>query len=369
LGRKNGHEAEFVGSGNIPHKENWDDPECEAGEYYVMINTPWRSITREFSFSVYGPGLTDLERVSEDDLPKDFLRNVFKSKAKSDIVKRGNDFAHRNHPGIKYVSGEKNGWAYMYFENKEDSHEIKVTLKLGASNAGVKVMPPHEGNRPSMTVGPGEDNIIVYKSNGPKSVSVSIITSFNKIQKKDNQGSGGKDRIVKPNYGGRRVVRPYQPSWDNGRVIRPSQPSGGRSSYQPPRDFGDGSRILQPDDHQPSGNDADIMSKARNSSIILSKNQNNQPVDINMHFLYHPQGLALLYVNNTRDKTLNEHISFNLRNAHIQGTHGNSVEFTLGPGQEKLIQLVRNNNQTFEAKIEKILYEISGGNSNPVRHW
>jgi hypothetical protein len=461
LGRVNGNDIEFMGSGNKPDKENWDDPECEAGEYYVMINTPWRSITREFSFSVYGPCLTDLEKINEADLPEDFIRKVFKSKAKADMPKKGSDFSHRNHPGIKYVSGEKNGWAYMYFQNKEDSHQIKVTLKLGESKAGVKVMPPHEGHRPTMVVGPGEEDIIVYKSNGPKSISVSMMTSFKKVDKQikpkpsgggggrvvrpDYNGGGGRvirpdynsgggrvirpdyngggGRVVRPDYngGGGRVVRPdynggggrvIRPDYNggSGRVVRPDYNGGGgrviRPDYSGGKDRivrpygGGGGRVIRPDysggkdrvvrphgggggrivrPHQstdfggrvpqPPSHDHDILSKARNSKITLSKKQNNQPVDIKVHFLYHPRGLALLYRNNTYDKTLNENIHFSLKNAHIEGNHGDSMQFSLGPGKEKLIQLVRNNDRTFEARIDKIMYEISGGSGHPVRRW
>lgn len=64
VGQKLESEIKFIGSGNKPDKENWDMSECEAGEYYAAITTPWRSVTREFSFSVYGPGLTDLDRKS-----------------------------------------------------------------------------------------------------------------------------------------------------------------------------------------------------------------------------------------------------------------------------------------------------------------
>ena len=121
---------------------------------------------------------------------------------------------------------------------------------------------------------------------------------------------------------------------------------------------------------RPSNNDnGDIKAKARQSRITLSKKQNGQPVDIKVHFLYHPKGLALLYVNNTRDQTLTEDITFNLRNARIEGNHGNKMNFSLGPGQEKLIELVRNNSSTFEAKIDRIMYTIDGGNSPAVRRW
>ena len=448
MGQNNGNEAKYVGSGNKPDKENWDDPYCEAGEYFVMIKTPWRSCSREFSFSVYGPGLTEMERVNEDQLPTDFIRNVFKSKARQDMKKRSNDFSHRNHPGIKYVSGEKNGWAYMYFENHEDSHLIKVTLKLGDSSSGVRVLPPHEGHRPSMSVGPGENDIIVYKSNGPKALSVSMMTSFKKVPRKDIQGagagrvvrpdySGGGGRVVRPDYsggggGGGRVVRPdysggggrvVRPDYSGGggRVVRPDYSGGGGRVVRPdhsggggriirydysggkdkvirPDSFGTGGggrvippdysgrkdrvirpypnyggsdRVVRPNNHfgQSSNERNDILEKARKSTRTLSKRHNCNSVDIKVHFLYHSKGVALLYINNTRSLTLSENISFVLKNARIQGNNGNKMEFTLGPGQEKLIELVRESDQHFEARIDRISYDIDDGTGQPSRRW
>lgn len=183
LGRQENQSASFVASGNKPDKENWDVADCPAGEYYVQVDTPWRSLAKEFSFSVYGAGLTDITRISEEELPPHFLRNVFISKAQIDMKKSKNDFGHRGHGDIMYVSGEKNGWAYMYFKNDSEEDQVKVTLKLGRNGAGVKVLAPHEGPRPSMVVGPHQEDIIVYASNGPRAVSVSMATSFKKVPK------------------------------------------------------------------------------------------------------------------------------------------------------------------------------------------
>lgn len=456
MGRDDGARAEFVGSGNKADKENWDAAECQPGLYYVMVDTPWRSISREFSFSVYGPGLTEMEKVTEQDLPRDFVRNVFKSKARSDMPKRANNFAHRKHPKIQYVSGEKNGWAYMYFQNDESDHQIKVTLKLGDGSTPVKLLPPHSGYKPTMVVGPGENEIIVYKNKGRKAVSVSMMTSFKKVGKKkvdqgggqrvpsggghsqrhpypgsggkvrpyphsggsggrvirydgggrvvrpDNNGGGG--RVVRPDYnggggrvirydgGGGRVVRPdhhggggrvVRPDYHGGggRVVRPDYHGGGGRVIRPDRHDG-GGRVIRPyqptrggdsqgrrDDHRPSHNNTgDLATQARNSKIKLSKKLKGRPVDIDVHFYYHPRGLALMYVNNTHDMTLSESISFKLRNARISGASGSELKFELGPGQEKLIELVRNNNSDFEARIDRIMYDISRG-GYPVRRY
>ena len=48
----------------------------KAGDYYILIKTPWRSFVNEFSFSVYGPDKTDIEEVDKHELPKDFIKKI-----------------------------------------------------------------------------------------------------------------------------------------------------------------------------------------------------------------------------------------------------------------------------------------------------
>jgi len=288
LGRSDGENSTFIGGGNRRDKENWASAVCEPGEYYAMIHTPWRSCSREFSYSVYGPGLTDLEKVSEADLPENFINNIFMNKADAELETRGANFAHRKHPGIQYVSNEHNGWAYVYFKNDEENHQISVTLDLGGSQSGVRVMPPHSGYRPTTVIEPGSRDIILYKNNGRRAVSVSMMTSFRKVQKVDS-----------------------------------------------------------------------IKEKVKESKTILKKRLNGEEVDIRVHFYYHKMGVALLYVNETDDLTLNEDLAFNLDNAHIEGINGNSLHVSLPPGKERLIKVVRNDESGFHARLSRIMYTIT----------
>ena len=64
-----------------------------AGDYYVLIKTPWRSFVNEFSFSVYGPDKTDIEVVSEEELPKDFIKKILISHSKEDEETSKRDFS------------------------------------------------------------------------------------------------------------------------------------------------------------------------------------------------------------------------------------------------------------------------------------
>lgn len=288
LGQDLGEDGKFVASGLKADKENWGSAECEPGTYYAMVHTPWRSCSREFSYSVYGPGLTELERIQEEDLPENFISKIFTHKAREDLEVKGANFGHRKHPGIRYVTNEKNGWAYVYFKNEEDSHQISVTLNFGSGGAGVRILPPFSGSKPTFTVGPGEEEIVLYKNNGRRRTSLSMMTSFRRVTKVDS-----------------------------------------------------------------------IKEKVRESQTILRKRYNGEEVDIRVHFYYHQLGVALLYVNDTTDLTLNEDLEFSLDNAHIEGISGNGLNISLGPGKDRLIKVVRDGEGGFTARLSRIMYTIS----------
>ena len=102
-----------------------------------------------------------------------------------------------------------------------------------------------------------------------------------------------------------------------------------------------------------------IKSKVKESQTILKKRLKGEEVDIRVHFYYHKMGVALLYVNETDNMTLNEELEFNLDNAHIEGIHGNCLVVSLPPGKERLIKVVRNNDDGFHARLSRIMYTIS----------
>ena len=344
-----GPQFEFVASGNKPDKENWDDPHCSPGQYVVMITTPWRSIAREFSFSVYGPGLAGLRRLPKDKEPKGFLRSVFKSKAMQDLKANGFSFARRNHADMRYLSGEKNGWAYLYLENGEHQHELSVTLRLGSGDSGVRVLPPHSGFRPSVTVGPGQSDIIVYKSNGPRSLSVSMMASFRKLpsrnwlaREKPSSGSHRPEGHFRNGASPSKALR--QSSYERGRDTRSDSK---RPSYSVGNSLRKSRRLSQ------------MAESVRRRGKVLYKRYKGRDVEVKVYIWAHPEGLALLYVNQTRALKLSERISFALKNARIRGTYGNQLRFTLSPGKQRLIEIVQTGNESFQAQISQIEYVIS----------
>lgn len=69
----------YVGGGMKRDKENWIVEDCEAGEYMVGIKTPWISFVNESSFSIYGPKKVVIHKLEKEQIPKNFIRDLFLS--------------------------------------------------------------------------------------------------------------------------------------------------------------------------------------------------------------------------------------------------------------------------------------------------
>ena len=62
--------------------------------------------------------------------------------------------------------------------------------------------------------------------------------------------------------------------------------------------------------------------------------------DVWQYSYQHSDGVCYLYVNNTKNEILEEEIEFKLVGLEIEGQPGKTtVEFEIGPGQEKFIKL------------------------------
>ena len=62
--------------------------------------------------------------------------------------------------------------------------------------------------------------------------------------------------------------------------------------------------------------------------------------EIYQYSLQHAEGVCYLYVNNTANQTLEEEIEFQLTGLEVEDKPDQTtVEFTIGPGQEKFIKL------------------------------
>lgn len=55
-----GGKFRFVGCSMKMDQENWIEAKLIPGDYYVCINATWISFVTEYSYSIYGPGLTNI---------------------------------------------------------------------------------------------------------------------------------------------------------------------------------------------------------------------------------------------------------------------------------------------------------------------
>lgn len=279
----------YVGGGMKRDKENWIDCQIEAGDYIVLIRTPWLSFVDECSFSIYGPKMTKIKQITEKDVPKNMIQEMFYQFALQKKHEWDN-FAQYGQPNIKLAFFNNNGgYAYLLFKNETTSVQMQGTVEfLGSEN--IKIMEPYSGLRPTVFVNPGESVLLpIIATKIPYKIWYRILSSF-------------KDTEFKKN----------------------------------------------------------IKEKVRQSTIQVQKQYNGQKVDIKSYFLYHQEGFAILYVNQTKNLVMKEELEFDLKNCYIDGVYGNYIHVTIEPQQEQLVQILKNDNATsFEANISKLFYKVT----------
>ena len=285
---KNG-KYDYIGGGMRADKENWVSEECEVGEYIVMLKTPWRSFVNEFSFSVYGKDDVDINKTTRENLPKNFTQGILTSHALEDTKNKLTSFARQKQPNCYYKTFDnRGGYGYIFFQNKSKNTILKATVELiGSKN--IKICNPYSSLRPSVSILPGQHELIAYESTTlPYSTQMRMITTF----KNNTKSKSLRDQV-------------------------------------------------------------------KQSKTVLPKMYQGRTVDIKCYVLNHLDGLALLYVNNTRDLTIRENIGFNLKGCHVDGSYGSNVEICVGPGKERLLKVVKENGvREFSADIKNLYYDI-----------
>lgn len=181
-GKKEMNQWKFIESSVRSDKENWKAVECEEGEYMFLINTPWRSQIREFSFSVYGPKFAEMVSVSEDPT---FLKSVFASKARENFSRMSKSFENRRHPNTKYVHSSHNGWGYFYLQNGESDHSAEIELIKGDHSSSMKILTHKQNGKITFDVQPGGWDIVVYQKSRKHPGFTNIVSSFNYEQMED----------------------------------------------------------------------------------------------------------------------------------------------------------------------------------------
>ena len=102
-----------------------------------------------------------------------------------------------------------------------------------------------------------------------------------------------------------------------------------------------------------------LKEEVRASPTILRKNHLGSDVDARVHVLYHADGMAMLYINETEDLTMCEEIEFNMTGCHIEGAYGSYLEIVVPPKSEKMLKVVKNEGaDSFEASIKKLYYNF-----------
>ena len=189
----------YVGSSIKQDKENWICDDCEIGEYFAYITTPWNSRVDEFSYSVYGPAVTNIEQISREKLPHQFFQKIFSEHARIDKSEKMSKLS--THETYYKRWDDRSGLGYIYFKNNEKSKEIDITVEM-MNSRNIKLCEPFKGFRPNFTLKPNEDEIIVYEpSKLPCSAEMRIISSSKNV--KNNVKDFAKNQ-------GTKLVRKYK---------------------------------------------------------------------------------------------------------------------------------------------------------------
>jgi hypothetical protein len=175
-------QSEYVGSGMKSDKENWIGEECKPGTYRVLIKANWRSFVREFSFSVYGPGIAKINKV--EDISLKYLTSVFTHHAKTAPNLTTRKVSSKN---VQYKLFDTNGgYGYFFFTNNESAFNFDTTIEL-TSSRNVKIIYPGNSSKLSLKVPPKKSKIVIYEATGfPYSTAMKISSSFSKASNQDD---------------------------------------------------------------------------------------------------------------------------------------------------------------------------------------
>lgn len=178
-------QVKYVGSSMKQDKENWIEYMANPGDYFVYINTPWKSIVNEFSFSVYGPNTCDIKQVQMAELPPNFFTQLMLKHAKDD---NSTKMLTLSDTSVFYKRwDDQTGLGYLYFENRDKQMVADVTVEMTECR-NIRLLAPFTGFRPNLSINPGESKIIGYEPTGnPSNCGMRIIASMKATgqQKKD----------------------------------------------------------------------------------------------------------------------------------------------------------------------------------------
>lgn len=122
--------------------------DLEAGEYILFAECDWEHSHEDFVLTSYGSDVIwENTTAHENEEKHDFLINVFRDKCRKgdDKIKVSNPVAQYEAPGVvKYTDlSAKEGYAYIYYENKESDKVYTETINFTKFN-GCTLLPSEQ---------------------------------------------------------------------------------------------------------------------------------------------------------------------------------------------------------------------------------
>ena len=115
------------------NSEQFIKADLTAGSYIVFIKPHWKSFVRILSFSVYGPGSTDIVESHTLSAPK-IINKIFLNHANVHNHKKIYDLKSLNEPDITYgYFNNKEGFGYSFFYNQSEGSTLEVTVDYSGS--------------------------------------------------------------------------------------------------------------------------------------------------------------------------------------------------------------------------------------------
>ncbi len=169
---------EFVGAVSDAYREIFIEQDCQLGVYFAYILTPWTRRVNQFSFAVYGPEVVEFGPADPKYLNEEMKQTLKIGKARTDKVPVSN-FASQGYPLIEYkYMGQTDPLKYVYFNNKTADVELVATVTFNQFDFA-EVLPPYSGKKCEVLVPPGQERILLYRSQPHQSrITFNVTATF-----------------------------------------------------------------------------------------------------------------------------------------------------------------------------------------------
>jgi hypothetical protein len=167
-----------LANGSSGERDFFVSADLAPGDYVAQVTTPWRRNVNEFGLSVYGPQEVELTVTNPSDFKGGNPTELSTLQAAQQNVANFKNYQPYGYPDISYVTGKApNGCNYCYYKNGNSNAQLTAVVDFMGSS-GVNVLPPYSGNRVSVIVGPGEEKIMMYRTDPRGSVSMKMSATF-----------------------------------------------------------------------------------------------------------------------------------------------------------------------------------------------